>query len=262
MNSKVAVFLITHNSPIETAYFLDNLLGNTTDKFSLYVYDYYDGNEDLKKALLVATEQTDGEYISITKTNKVGLYDIMTEKGVSIVKTEGYSRTFIYNKMLKSLVADFGVFMDINYLVNKKWLHNLKYYYNHIAKSGCLSIKATFKDMELSVALFEDETQPEDTLKTIWVNQSNVMKSFMFFSKENAQKVGLVDEKLKQIGLELAEWSFRFLSEGLTNYYITESSIIKYPIKNSILFPEVSEHAKLEFKERVNKIVKNKNYSR
>ena len=88
------------------------------------------------------------------------------------------------------------------------------------------------------------------------------MKSFMFFSKENAQKIGKVDDKLQQTGLELAEWSFRFLGSGLTNYYITQNSVIKYPIENAVLFPEVSEYAKKEFKEKINQIVKDKNYSR
>jgi len=260
--SKTAIFLITHDSPIETAYFLDNLIEKTKDDFSLYVYDYFSGNEDLKTVLQKAAKDSNGEYISITKTNPVGIYDSMTQNGISEVKPDGYSRTFIYNKMLKSLVADYGVFIDINYILNHNWLKDLKYYYKAIKKSGCVSIKPTFKDISLSVALFEDETQPEDTLKTIWVNQNNVMKSFMFFSRDNAQNIGGVDDNLQQTGLELAEWSFRFLGEGLTNYYITQNNVIKYPIENSILFPEVSEHAKNEFKEKINRIVKDKNYSR
>ena len=260
--SSVAIFLITHNNPIETAVFLDNLTEKTGEKYNLYVYDYYDGNEDLKKALIKATEQTEGEYVSITKTNPVGIYDTITHKGVSEVKPSGYSRIFLYNRMLENLTQDYGVFLDINYLLNQRWLADLKYYYNSIKKSGCVSIKCTFKDLELSVALFEDETKEEDTLNTIWVNNTNVMKSFIFFSKENAQKVGKIDENLQESGLELAEWSFRFLREGLTNYYITQNSVIRYPIENSVLFPQVSEHAKNEFKERVNSIIKNKNYSK
>jgi len=101
MNS-VAICIITHDNSIETAFFIDRLIEVTNQDFSLYVYDRYTGNQDMKKMLMTATNQTKGRYeqIDVNKTTNAQ----------------------IYNSMLTKMYEDYGVFMSINFLVNEGWL--------------------------------------------------------------------------------------------------------------------------------------------
>ena len=234
MNS-VAICIITHDNPIETAFFIDRLIEVTNQDFSLYVYDRYTGNQDMKKMLMTATNQTKGRYeqIDVNKTTNAQ----------------------IYNSMLTKMYEDYGVFMSINFLVNEGWLTDLIYYNKSIKNSGCSSISSCFQNVTLSSALFDDETLLEPITKTIWVNDTNTLNEFVFFSKKayEEKSIGFFDLSNKLKGLELSEWSFRFLANGLFNYYIGQNSGIKYKIEDEILFPSIKNVGKKELLKLINK---------
>ena len=250
----VAIFIVTHDNPIETAYFLDTLFTETAYDFRLYIYDFYNGNEDMKNMLITATNKSKGQYIQLNK------FDSKEFKQMSDLKGN-ISLAHIYNSMLSKMTEDYGVFLSINFLVSKGWLKDLVYYNTSIKNSGCSSIGHTFKNIALTSALFEDETKSEPVMKTIWVNATNTFNEFVFFSKDTyeKQKIGLVDTTFEIKGHELSEWSFRFLNKGLCNYYISHNSAIKYKIENDILFPAVTDVGKKELIKKINEKSKNSN---
>lgn len=253
MNS-TSIFLITKGSPIETALFLDNLFDKTQGNFSVNIYDYYEGNDDMTKMLQTACEKTNGEYVQILKKNDV--YTVVKRGDTTNEYPNELNKSMVYNMMLANLKEEYAVFMSINYILSKNWLVDILYYYKGFHNSGCVSLKHTYKNMSLSVALFSDETTQEDKLKPIWFNQHNYFTDFVFFSKQKAKTVGDLDITLGNNGLELAEWSFRFLKLGLSNYQIKQNSVIKYKIDNDFLFPEITDKAKQIFKDKINVLMK------
>ena len=237
----VAIFLITHDNAIETAYFLDRLFQVTKHDFTLYVYDRYTGNEDMKKMLITATNKTKGQYKQVAVDN------------VSIGQ--------IYNSMLSKMSEDYGVFISINFLVNKDWLNDLIYYNTSIKNSGCSSVSSCFQNVSLTSALFDDDTKTEPVTKTIWVNDTLTLNEFVFFSKTAYEDndIGLFKVANEINGLELSEWSFRYLANGLFNYYIGQNSIVKYKIDNEILFPKVADIGKKELIKMMNELASGNN---
>lgn len=239
--NEVAILILTHNSPIETAYFLDNIIQNTSVPYRLHIFDYQSELSPMKDMLMKAVKDNNGYYRSIA---------------------EQMSMSDIYNEMLKTVYQEYAVFVPINYLVNVNWLVDLIYNYDSVKNAGVISILSNHKNAYLSAEVYETNFKKEDEMKTIWVNQGNMQNELLFFKKDRVQKVGDFDVRLKNVGLEKAEWSYRFLGNGYTNFSITKNTVVSYEIDNPFLFPKITAQAKKELKEQMKIMYKVKQFKK
>jgi hypothetical protein len=172
------------------------------------------------------------------------------------------SKAEIYNEMLKTVYQEYAVFVPVNFLVNINWLSDLIYNYESVKKAGAISILANHKKAYLSAEVYENDFKKEDEMKTIWVNKATMQNDLVFFKKDRLEKVGEFDVRLKHVGLEKAEWTYRFLGNGYTNFSITKNTAVTYEIDNPYLFPNISKEAKDELKEQVKIMYKVKQFKK
>tara|TARA_R110001592_G_scaffold123811_1_gene332167 strand:- start:930 stop:1676 length:747 start_codon:yes stop_codon:yes gene_type:complete len=238
---EIAILILTHNSPIETAYFLDNIICNTQSPYRLHIFDYQSELSPMKDMLMKAVTDNNGYYKHFT---------------------EELSKAEIYNEMLKTVYQDYAVIVPINFLVNKNWLTDLKYNYAAVKNSGAVGILSNHKKAYLSAEVYQNDLKKEDEMKTIWVNSTNMNNDLIFFKSDRIKEVGEFDTRLKYEGLEKAEWSYRFLGNGYSNFCITKNTVISYEIDNQFLFPKISDQAKKELKEQMKIMYKVKQYKK
>ena len=239
--NEVAILVLTHNSPIETAFFLDHTIEYTTEPYRFHIFDYQSTIESMRKMLEKAVKENNGYYTHITKP---------------------MSKSQLYNLMLQTVYQKYAVFLPINFLINQNWLSDLIYNYESVKNAGAIGILSNYKKAYLSAEIYTNDFEKEDEMKTIWVNHTNMLNELIFFKKDRIEKVGQFDERLKHRGLEKAEWTYRFLGNGYSNFSITKNTIVSYEIDNDFLFPRISSKAKDELKEQAKIMAKVKQFKK
>ena len=89
-------------------------------------------------------------------------------------------------------------------------------------------------------------------MKTVYVDDKNFFKDFVFFETKKAKEMGFFNEDTLLNGLEMSEWTFRFFAKGYSNFYINYNNVVRLKTTDSILNPEISNEAKKLFKSIAN----------
>jgi len=239
--NEVAIFMITNNNFFDTKFCIENLIENTNVPYRLYILNL---------------NTTDTDFISYLDSLplKVNCFVTHIKKDISLAS--------IYNKMLDMVYQKYVVIMPCNVLVNCNWLIDLIHSYNCIENSGCISIKSSTENLYLTSILFSSTTNLEDEMKTVYVNRTNIISNFLFFAMDRVAKVGRFTEINNIQGLELSEFSFRFLGHGYINYYLKYQNCLKPPLQDSTIFPIITEESKINLKEQINIMVNLKQYKK
>jgi hypothetical protein len=234
-----AICIVTNNNEEDTKIFIDNLLNTTKGNYQLYIYDY----QSRSKCFL--------DYLANVCLNSSGYFK-------SIVEETKLST--IYNMFIEDAKQQFIAIVNINTILDHNWLAEVLYYHKNIQNSGCVGIRSQEDDVELRSTLFHNISKDEDEMKTIWMKQLNVIDTPIFFEKSKVIETGSIYENFKNRGFELNEFSFRFMAMGYVNYYIRNNTCLKTFVENQFLLPHKTKQGSVEFKMKINKMVKSYNF--
>ncbi len=226
-----AICILTNSDLYNIKYCIDNLTVKTKVSYKIYLYYFND--------------------------NIIKYAESLKKKGISI-ETKKAKNTFseTVNYFLTSVKEKYSVIFPFNTLVNEDWLLSLKVEYKNFDKSGCISLKSTTNDLIISSLLYNTEdVKQDDVMKTVYVDPKNMMKGLIFFSNDKIKNVGLLETNENFKGLELVEWTFRFLAEGYFNYYLKYHNVLNIDIDDNILFPVPTDIHKINFKTRINNLL-------
>jgi hypothetical protein len=229
----IAICIIINDNYRESIFAIENLIAKTRHPIKLYIFNFN------PKAVTYLNFM-----ISHICNYHIFHYDTFNCKN--------YSLGTIYNEFIESATEKFAVFFPTNLVVNENWLSELKFNYNGFEKSGCISIKENIEDLKLSSLLFQNGVS-EDLLRTVYVDQKNFFKDFLFVELSKAKEVGKFIETEDLKGLELSEWSFRFFANGYNNYYIKYENAIRLKLADEFLYPQLSKQIAKRFTEIANK---------
>tara|TARA_R110000868_G_scaffold135181_1_gene347489 strand:+ start:271 stop:999 length:729 start_codon:yes stop_codon:yes gene_type:complete len=238
--NEVAIFMVTNDNFFETRYCIENLIQKTNVAFRLYILNFNTTDKEFISFLNHLPETVNCFVTHLTKT------------------TMGET----YNKMLDMVYQKYIVFMPYNALVNDNWIVDLIHSYNCIENSGCISIKSSTENLYLTSVLFKTIDKPKDEMRTVYANQTNTLKDFLFFGKDRLLKVGKISYVNDLNGLELSEFSFRFLGHGYINYYLKYQSCLRLRVEDELVFPTITETSKNKLKEQIEIMVNLEQYKK
>jgi hypothetical protein len=237
-NDKVDIFMITNDNVFETKFCIDNLIKNTNYPFTLNIFNLNSSNP---------------EFCAYLDNLKNSISCIL-------VSIQPVKLSEIYSLILNNITQEYVVFLPSNVIVNDNWLTELKHSYQCIENSGCVSIKSNTENLLLTSVLFKTTDNLEDEMKTVFVNKTNTFNDFIFFSKDRLKRVGGFETNNELLGMEINDFSFRFLNEGYFNYYLKYNNCIRLKLNDKILYPKITKSVTNNFKEKVNKIISDKYY--
>ena len=238
--NEVGIFMVTNDNFFETKYCIENLIQKTKSPFRLYILNF---------------NTSDKEFISF-------LNHLPLIANCFITHLTRTTMAQAYNKMLDMAYQKYIVFMPYNALVNDNWIIDLIHSYNCIENSGCISIKYTTENLYLTSVLFSTMASSKDQMRTVYANKTNTIKDFIFFGKDRLSKVGKISNVDDLNGLELSEFSFRFLGHGYINYYLKYQSCVRLKVKDELVFPEITEISKTKFKQQIQIMVNLEQYKK
>jgi hypothetical protein len=227
-SNKISVCIVVNDNLFESTYCVLNLIAKTNLPFSLYVYDFKD-NVNLHNKISKALH----EYNNLKSYSRVS-------------RTKSLS--FAYNDFLNNCKTEYAVIVPSNVIVNDSWLNELKYAYINFENSGCISIKENSENLKLSSKLFVNTKLKEDQMKTVYVDDKNFFKDFVFFETKKGKEMGYFNEDPVLKGLEMSEWTFRFFAKGYPNFYLTYNNVIRLKTVDEILNPDITNEAKKLFR--------------
>tara|TARA_R110000744_G_scaffold232318_1_gene350372 strand:+ start:7583 stop:8290 length:708 start_codon:yes stop_codon:yes gene_type:complete len=228
---EVAICILTNSDLYSTKYCINNLTVKTKISFKLYIYYFNDNILEYAHSL-----KDKGIEIEIKKAK------------------DKYAETV--NDFLSLVDEKYSVIFPSNTIVNEDWLLSLKVEYKNFDKSGCISLKSTTNDLIISSLLYNTEDiKQDDIMKTIYVDPKNIMKGLIFFSNDKIKNIGFLDITENFKGLELVEWTFRFLAEGYFNYFLKYHNVLNLDMEDDILFPLPTEIHKITFKTIINNLL-------
>jgi hypothetical protein len=236
MKSSVGVCLLVNNSYYETRYCIENLLAKTNYKFRFYIID--NGSTDARIT----------DYCRKLCNDTQGYFSAIEQKSYSVA----------YNLALRICTEDYLVIFPVNCLVNKNWLEDLIHDAERINNSGALSIRSGFEKVSFVPLLHKSETEPEDKLLNVHLNENNIVDGLMCFKSKILLETGYLDEHIVNSGFELIELSFRIGAHGFHNFYIRNQNLIKLHLANEVLFPLRSKNGIQELKVHINAMYKNR----
>ena len=231
-SNEISICLLVNDNSFEASFCLRNLIEKTNLPFNLKVY-YFKKDDNL--------------HISLSK----GLHEYDNLKSYSSIKCLK-SISYAYNDFLNNCTTKYAVIVPSNVIVNDNWLHELKYAHINFENSGCVSIKENSENLKLTSKLFSNSISEEDQMKTVYVDDKNFFKDFVFFETKKAKEMGFFNEDTLLNGLEMSEWTFRFFAKGYSNFYINYNNVVRLKTTDSILNPEISNEAKKLFKSIAN----------
>jgi len=240
MESSVGLCLVVNNSYYETRYCIENLLAKTKYKFRFYIID---------------NGSTDGRIIEYCRK-------LCSESGGYFKSIEQKSVSVAFNTALRIVGEDYSVVFPVNLLVNKNWLEDLIHDAQKINNSGALSIRTGFEKVSFVPLLHKSETEPEDTLLNIHLNENNIVDGLMCFKTEILKETGYFDEHIVNSGYELIELCFRIGAHGFHNFYIRNQNLIKLHLANEVLFPPRLKNGVEELKVHINAMYKKRMFKK
>jgi hypothetical protein len=227
-SNKISVCVLVNDNFFETNFCLQNLIEKTNVPFSLHVYCFQNFIE-------TKNEITSGLHDNDNFKNYVSVNGIT-------------SLSYAYNDFLNNCNTEYAVIVPSNVIVNNNWLQELKYSYINFENSGCISIKENSENLKLSSKLFVNTRLEEDQMKTVYVDDKNFFKDFVFFNTQKAKEIGNFIEDPILNGLQMSEWTFRFFAKGYSNFYLTYNNVVRLKTTDNILNPEISNEAKKLFR--------------
>ena len=227
-SNEISVCVLVNDNSFEASFCVLNLIAKTNLPFNLHVYDF-NANVDLDKKIAEALHEYDNfkSYIRIKCLKSI---------------------SYAYNDFLNNCKTEYAVIVPSNVIVNNNWLHELKYAYINFENSGCISIKENSENLKLTSKLFSNTQLKEDQMKTVYVDDKNFFKDFVFFETKKAKEVGYFNEDPVLNGLQMSEWTFRFFAKGYSNYYLTYNNVVRLKTTDETLNPEISNEAKKLFR--------------
>ena len=99
-------------------------------------------------------------------------------------------------------------------------------------------------------------------MRTVYFNKTNILKDFIFFGKDKLKLVGKFNSNLKILGLEINEFTFRFLGHGFINYYIKYQNCLRLKVIDKKVFPEITDDTKENLKNQLNIMVNLEQYKK
>jgi hypothetical protein len=227
-SNEISVCVLVNDNPFETNFCLQNLIEKTNVPFSLHVYWFQN-------------------FLEINNEIESGLHKYDNFK--NYVSVNGIkSLSYAYNDFLNNCKTQYAVIVPSNIIVNSNWLHELKYAYINFENSGCISIKENSENLKLTSKLFSNTQLKEDQMKTVYVDDKNFFKDFVFFETQKAKEVGNFNDDPVLNGLQMSEWTFRFFAKGYSNFYLTYNNVVRLKTTDEILNPETSNEAKKLFR--------------
>ena len=240
MDSSVGVCIVVHNSYYETRYCIENLIAKTNVKFRWYIVN--NGSTDSRII----------EYCQKLCADSNGYFKSITQQSVSAA----------YNHIVRIVGEEFMVIFPVNHLVNKNWLEDLLHYSKTINNSGVVSIRTGFEKLSFVPLLHTSETDPEDKLLNVHLNENNIVDGVMFLKPKILLETGYLDEHITNSGYELIELCFRISAHGFHNFYIRNQNVIKLPLSNEVLFPLRSKGGMQELKLHIEAMYKKKSFKK
>ncbi len=240
MECSVGVCVVVHNSYFETRYCIENLIAKTKVKFRWYIVN--NGSTDSRII----------DYCRKLCADSGGYFKSIEQSPVSVA----------YNHVVRIVGEEFMVIFPTNYLVNKNWLEDLIHFYKNIDNTGAVSIRTGFEKLSFVPLLHKSETEPEDKLLNVHLNDNNIVDGIMFLKPEILLQTGHLDEHIKNSGYELIELCFRISAHGFHNFYIRNQNVIKLLLSNEVLFPVRSKDGMHELKVHIEAMYKKKMFKK
>lgn len=240
MECSVGVCIVVHNSYLETRCCIENLIAKTNVKFRWYIVN--NGSTDSRII----------EYCQKLCAESGGYFKSITQQSVSAA----------YNTVVRIVGEEFAVIFPTNHLVNKNWLEDLIYYSKTINNVGAVSIRTGFEKLSFVPLLHKSETDPEDKLLNVHLNENNIVDGIMCLKTEILLETGCLDEHITNSGYELIELCFRISAHGFHNFYIRNQNVIKLPLSNEVLFPLRSKGGMQELKLHIEAMYKKKSFKK
>ena len=241
IEKEVAIFIHTNENFFEAKFCIENLITKTKVPYRLYILNQNSDNIEFIDYLNGLTKRVNC-FVKHIKNN-VSLSDI-------------------FNSMIDMVYQKYIVFFPYNILVNENWLLDLIHSYECIDNSGCISIKNTTENLCLSSVLFKKINKPNDEMRTVYFNKTNILKDFIFFGTDKLKLVGKFNPNLKILGLEINEFTFRFLGHGFINYYIKYQNCLRLKVIDKKVFPEITDDTKENLKNQLNIMVNLEQYKK
>lgn len=238
---EVAVCLILNQNLSLSQFSINNLISKTNGKYRLYIF-CLDKNEEIEVYLNKLKKHNDCYFKFYPKNTDI---------------------SDLYNAFLEMVYQDYIVFMKPNILITKNWLNELIYNYEDIKNSGCISIKSNSNNLVLTSLLSNSlDSKGEEKMKTVYVNHKNLIRDFIFFKRDRLQKVGKFDKRDNIKGLELSEFSFRFIAHGYNNFWLKYATVNKFEFEDDILFPKITDEVKQNFKMLADTMIKKQQFKK
>lgn len=242
MKKPIAVCLVTNNLYWETKYTIENLLVKTKLKVKLYIVDNASANPKTIELGREFCKKTKGNFFTLEHPQKI----------VSAL-----------NIALKHVKEEQCVIFPINYFVNTNWLEELIHFESKIINVGALGIRCQHEKINFVPILHENVHEMEDKLEHTWINPSNIVEGLFLINSKIIERVGILDENLKNTGAEFMEWMFRISASGYQNVYIRNQFAIKLDyIENLVIFPKKSKAALDELKTEAERLILIQNFKK
>ena len=223
----VAVCLVAHNSPKEFSMFVEHLDNATTHPCKYHILD---------------NASTDNETIVACQSLWID------NKGV-LERTETPLKLgACYNKLLNTVERKYCAFIPMNNILSNGWLQNVLFEYETIKDAGLLSIKSQNDNLYLSGLLSNDEK-----IKLTYLQKDNNVGGILFGKTDTFKDAGGFDTENNIDGLEFEELSHRVMLQGKINFYIQNAKRIELPIINSMLFPEITDETRKNYRNKLQK---------
>lgn len=235
---ETAVCLITNNNYLETRYCIENLMEKTSLNYRLQILD---------------NGSTDSELVSyltqLTKKNKG--YFKHYQNPVSLSEC--------YNFLLQTVYQENCVFFPTKYLVDDNWLEDLITSLETIQSCGVACIRPIDTKIVFTPLLHNSFEQEDDYLENV-IQTRDKINTVIAFKRNIIETVGTFDQNLNSPSFELSEFCFRVKLNGFNNYYIRQQSCYPMPLKNEILFPEITSENIANFKQAIETMYKVKTF--
>ncbi len=244
-DNSIAICIISDNkSAYMTEYCINNLLAKSTMPVELFLYDLSHDENYLQHNLF-----------SFWAPKHVYLNRFIYKGLDSPAKCRNHFLSIIQKHDHKH-----AAIVPINYLVNKHWDTALFSEYVSFTSAGVLGIYDETTDIRLSPAL--SSTDNDDyQLNLTWQNKNSFVCGLIFFSRENAEKIGMHEYGIKHglSGFEDEEFCFKAAQCGLNCFYIVGHSAYCFPQYNEKIFGITNKEEVTKFINYINKINQDQN---
>jgi hypothetical protein len=151
-----------------------------------------------------------------------------------------------YNRLLNTVERKYCAFIPMNNILSYAWLQYVMFEHESIKDAGLISVKSQNDNLYLSGLLSMDER-----IKLCYLQKDNNIGGMLFGKTDTFIDAGGFDCESNIDGLEFEELSHRVMLQGKINFYIQSAKRIEIPVKNSMLFPEITNETRMNYRKKL-----------